>query len=385
MSAIMSDTGILRYRVPSSLAMPATIELDGDLLRWEIRDVYSLARPGEQAEQYARRPTSGCLKEFTRLASAGPGEVLAFTQSRGVLSIEPLVMASGKGKMSNTGLAYAEPVFVYTQMAARFASILSVAASLKEGREVKYQDMIGCYEPSIRRTLEGTEPRAASRAAYDLLWFTIKDCWKSASIEMTLVGLEAAEDGLNFNSSEIMLLFGVWENGLTWDFGMAARARGSETIAAPQHHRLEALLEALEEGAKAATIDTLKKEGYSEAPSGELVIPYRDYLHGGGSYPRPHMRPSPLFNLLAFQLLKEVSSVAGKEVCTQCEKLYTYDPDKAKRPRDPIEAADTSTWGNSKPRKDRPTAFCSEKCRKEYDAADNRIRRKQPKPKPAGQ
>lgn len=360
----MRDTGILRFSSQSSLIMPAEVGLEDDMLCWGTGRYgrHSPQKAKEYHAQFAARPVAGVLRDFIGLADAAPERVLAFARARGVLGIDPLVTAlwqegDERFPFADDSFDYIEPVAGYTGLAAHFAGILRIMGAIKAGRKIDDGDLFQCIRG--RWGLRNSDSFPPS-LKHELLWLTVSECWDQATIKLmpssiSPLAMIEPENPYPFftvpHSREITIKFGEWRDGHDWDREHSLQTRPGDMIALPEWH----------EGR-----DT------GDRSSGEWLKPYRDYatedfyaLHAGS-------RPSALYGALVFQLLQELTLEEDTYFCSQCARAYPYDPDRARKP---AKGEDPKDWGNSKPREDRATAFCSELCRGRYKTEDKQRRR----------
>jgi len=367
MGDIMRDTEMLRFRSQSHLSMPAKLEMVGDMLCWgtDGHAKHSLQDIEEYEAQFVARPVAGVLREFITLADATPEKVLGFVQSRGVLGIDPLVTLSChnediggiEGPFRDCSFDYAEPAWAYTRLASHFACIARIMGSLKTGRKVDDSDLLRCIGDrwgSIE--VDGLTPSFKHK----LLWVVVSECWHRTTIKLMPSCFDAlvqkgertiqGVDLLAFtpSHSQISVQFGDWRDGLNWDMESSRRTRPGGMIALPE--------------------DYIGGDGCDHS-SGERVMPYCDYAAEDFYSPHARSRPSSLYNALVFQLMQALTLKEGEHFCRQCEKVYTYDPEKARKP---AKGEDPKHWGNSQPRIDRPKSFCSEWCRRQHDTEDKR-------------
>ena len=367
----MRVTETLRCQPQPFLQMPVDIWLEDDMLRWRVgpSDPLCLQYAEEATEEaskgapeysgFAIRPVTGSLDDFTVLADAGPEGVLAFARARGVLAIDPLVTPVRGARAFDAEpiptYDYAETVASYLEMASHFRRVVEIMAAVKSG-DIRKED--------LRRWARGMwevpdDFRTSPSDMHREVWSDVEKCWDFAEITILPAvfgrGPRASVGkGRPFSfAHDVAVWFGDWIDGFQWDHGAARRTRPGAMVTAPDYYvRPEA-------------------QGYRESHD-EWVMPYREYIAQTNYEPHQDSRPSALYNSLMFQLLKIVTLKENQYACSNatCKKgVYTYDPERARKP---VGQENHDDWGNSQPRVDRQTSFCSESCRDSYEAADKR-------------
>lgn len=391
----MKDKAILRYRPQSTIFMPSKVELVGEKLCWgpdaHLR-LPSSQREGDEFHiiELVERPVDGLLHDFIALENASAKDILAFTLARGVLAIDPLVYVKGGAERIaildaclNPVFSYQELTSVYWYLASRFGAVVRLMNALKEGRKIDGDLALEFIYFSGVSDINTLSPLLQ----YETLWSIVSHCWTHATIPVmpTVSGLKGRglvarreEEPPDPNRSgtplpgrpEMSILFGAWEDGSHWDMVKSSRTHMGpdgepDGTVTPRDEYLGAFSPetAIPEGQS----EEMEGEGYSQSSSGEWVKPYTHYMTDAGYQPHSASRPSALYNALVFQLMLEVTLEEDTYFCSQCNKPYLYDPEKARKPK-PGESS--SEYGNSKPRRGRPTAFCCWDCRRNYDTAD---------------
>lgn len=368
----MRDMEILRYIPQGEMHMPSDVRLNGDFLYWEHpMSGFKCDDNGEIVSSLC--PTDGCLHDFAALADAAPEQILRFAQTRGVLGILPFVRIAADDRF-----AYYEPTFAYNMLAGRMRGIIRIMDALKKGKRPANTDMLdasGFTKDVLARSANSTRDWTGLRSPgwHFCLFQNVANLWSHADIKITLAGLDMMHENLTLDTrAGAVIEFGEWGDGVAWDQSHSFPARDRdmmiEAIRAyfsgqnPDHAKSndELLLPP----------ELIMPNDYNQTYGPEMVIHYlREIRIDFEHLAFKTKRPSALFNVLAFQLLKEVMLPEGMIFCSQCDQLYEYNPDKARKP---IRGENSKEWGNSKPRKGRATAFCSEWCRQQYDTEDKR-------------
>lgn len=325
------QTGVLRYRTEETISMPYCIELWHGVLHW--RAEYNFQ---SQVQGWEKRPVADCLEDFLSLVNASDDQVLAFTQRRGVLGVFPAVARESEENASASlefvadhrqwqpwmcgQAAYIEDPRIYRRMARVAGYMLRAMKFVREGVRIDPKQT-----EAFRRSLASSSQWFGvdtQEQAYRGVQKILGEWSNVAGVSLGLWQHERLDGG-----QEIKVNFAVWEDGQQWD-QKAEDGPGFEV-----------------------------SEYLSEASSFLSAFP-----HGA--------RPSPLFNVLFFQLLQKVSLPEGSYFCAQCGGFYTY-TEEGRRDKE-----------MTKPRNGRPVSFCKEECRKVYRQAFERKWKRDHRPKP---
>lgn len=352
----------LRYRISSDIETPGRIELQGGMLVWQYHDI--VVNGDDYTPQ--SRPVQGCLEEFIGLADASEAsEVLEFVQNRGVLGLNPLVHTrwwdAEKSEWSTdveprtaeltmadwigTRFYYQENVLNYVFLASRFRCTLSLFQSLKEGVPVKESDLLGCagmlgYDgiPEWLRVSPTNDAHNLRFNIYDHVYREINTLCSAAALRITMTGLSVGGDRLIVGEPPVFeLSFGAWADGTSWDYKRARQSRENGMIL---------------DGESLYFYETNKLMR-------DWARPFASYSHEESlRLPQPDNRPSPLLNLLLFQLMKAITLPEGTYFCNHCHKPFTHRPGRGNKPRRGGESG----------------AFCDDTCRQNYKTAYDRER-----------
>lgn len=261
-----------------------------------------------------------CLEDFEALADSGDGAVHAFVKKYGVLGILPTVTvpkdhASGRlPAILARKFFYKEPTSIYQQLALQCNAIRRIMECFRSGRRIDPSVFLQCFPSSqhqaVQKDIDTHRWKTRSEIYEHLVSATM--LWSNASCYRFRLRPSNAGNG---RQAAFVLDFGGWADGIEWDR------------------------------------QTLENTGEDDDdPFFELLS--KDDL------PSRRQRPSPLFNILAFQLLNAVTLPEGTYFCSQCNE--PYQPNREK--------------GDRKPRCDKETQFCCDDHRDEYKKAYDRRR-----------
>jgi hypothetical protein len=305
--------GIMRYRASEAITLPQAVHLQNGNLHWsgEVFEAEEIANDCcEDDENFTEYPIEGCLKDFTSLGSASEQEVLNFVQKRGVLGIAPFGVEEEDESDAENGFRvflYAEPVWVYQLLARQCRALLTAMQSVITSTfndagalSVDAEAFQECF-PLYRR---GRQSLALDRMTPRQVYLALVEQGRSwsaiASYKFLLDG-----DPAQGQTPHFVLDFGKWGQASDWDW-----------------HTLETW-----------------GDGIRELPHHLATLPSRC------------QRPSPLFNVLAFQLAQALTLPEGVCWCDYCDGLYFYDREEAKDPK-------SSNFGMTKPRTGSTVSFC---------------------------
>lgn len=307
--------GSLKYNVLEAVSLPSDIRLEGGLLIWSVEwDRQDSADFGYRS--LVPRSTKGCMEDFLMLAGGTPEDVLAFAERRGVLGICPGSWqepspASTARRPTQQRILYGEPTDFYTELARDARLLVESARRLRDGLPIDPDLMLEIPQTRLVTIPNGADPETVT-AAFEADWLEslVKSRadlyrWVNAQasrwwepntirIEPRLVGDSAATVDQAFRLS-----FGHWRDADGWD-------------------------------EKARDYPPWQLEPSGDTWRGSLAMGSPFSLHG--CFPSPEQRPSPLFNVLAFQLLAAVTLPAGLYFCAACDEPFTPDTDR-NRPR----------------------------------------------------
>ncbi len=331
----------LRCKPAETIDAPGEVSLAEEFLVWQV--AYEQFRMDNTAAtaQLSPRPVAGCLNEFANLADAIPTEVLSFTRKRGVLEIDPEVTeewANNDGRRFR--LRYREHFSIYTELARQTRNILAVMQSMRDGKGVRKTDLMGCLPGALGTGLVShrivSDELSYGEDAYRILSASLHIWWDVASAKMSVPYLNR-RDASSRRPLDFLLGFGHWNDGFAWDdrkLHPAAFSRDESDVS----HQIEA---------------------YQKHIRARDPWHYRAML-----LPGSHQRPSPLFNAITFQLIREVTFPGGWYFCAneRCRKLYDHE----------------AVWGElkNKPRSDKSGGWCSIECEVEYKKRNDRERKR---------
>jgi hypothetical protein len=319
----------VRLGVTRWIQLPKNVSLSGRTLVWEAEIGGLDERPYPLSENFEWRGIGGCLEAFAQLADASTEKVLEFAQKYGVLGIAPHCMKKGPGnhliqrddwKHEVLVFHYTEPVSVYHTLALQVQAMLKVMQTIHAGKTVDQATLVDCFQKSacsiiIEDMLDCKPGREFHIQAYKVLLSAVRQWADIASYQFNE---DFAVPPEKF-SPRFLLNFGDWYKGSDWDL-----------------HFWELSQE-------------IEETDYQHA------LPEGDLLEDG--LPASWQRPSPLFNVLAYQISEAISLPKGTYYCDGCNKWAA--PDLGRRKRRPdmnhwyhsLACADTGTKATDRERK----------------------------------
>ena len=329
----------IEFNAARQISVPVKVELLQDHLHWEA-EVSEEGFADPSREWLGDKVVVGCLEAFTQLSDAAPEVILAFARQYGVLGVMPCgetVAAYHEigGKPRIWRFRYVEPVAVYQALARQARSILLVMAALRSGKPINLDEYLNCFAAE-NRPYDGEQAAAESRRIiYMCLVMAVGD-WADRADYKFRLGFGA---GFSTGQTPTMiphyfLDFGHWNQGASWDI-----------------HQMPMYV---------------NEEEYSDKVFGEAVCELAgrtsaEELGAGPDHdiyclPSPYQRPSPLFNVLAFQLTQALTVAEGTYLCSGCKKFTS--------PEGP----------RNRPRRDMKNWTCSEACEKTHKAEEDKKR-----------
>ena len=332
----------LRYRTKSSIRVPSNIALVEGLLQWDVE------YDANGKRDFSECSVSRCLEEFAALAEATEAEILAFTQRHGVLGVMPDVwMSEGSCRLdarhrTSCRVTYEESPRIYARMALIVRHIRATMHYVRTGRKVNGREaelfrQVTRYAPDkIEYKSQAEAHRAVQRV--------VRAWQKVASLSLGLWPSDL--DNNESISCDFWLDFGTWEQGHEWDqrFGGDSQNDSQRTL---YNHYNDA-----------------SPDGQSAMEHLYRFSSQSDWLN---TIPSSSCRPSPLFSVLALQLIQEIALPRDHYFCSRCGRTYPYNET-------------TKEAGASRPRSDRLTSFCHADCRAARKREDDSIRHKNKKP-----
>ncbi|MBV9851648.1 MAG: hypothetical protein JO250_18420 [Armatimonadetes bacterium] len=301
-------------------------------------------------------PAQNCLREFADISTDfSPKKALAFAQKYGALGVWPGVDAA----RSENGIVwrYREDVEFYRILSSKAAFFLKAMDNIQHGRMAASR-----LAPSFPTSHVDFNLLAAEAAAGAGPHVLVKKLHLLISESQTIRNLEtqvevlqqawAARQNLSDDMKEsssaaiqrqdsyLQLLIAATQWTDAASYGLSLNAQ----IGAHGRPHFRAVLDF----GRPDIADEWDRREYGKYRDPPALSPLPDQSQ----------RPSPLFNLLAYQLVSELYLAPETFFCSQCLKPYT-----------------PSESGVNRPRADKKNAFCGKACRKAYKKEYDRRRR----------
>jgi hypothetical protein len=285
-----SSSEMVRLQSDDAIKLPSDVKLAGDHLAWRFKR--ELPEPDSvEHSGWPEYPVKNCLTDFIELRNADGEGILAFVKKHGFLGVYPIVREEGP--------LYPDAREWILNSSAYYEEPVSLYRSMAQACWY-IVDTMRWLKKGEGRVPGGYPPGVSHPQWYQKLVFDV-GMWSHAStLKLEFRGGKEGRGALSVS-------FGSWYEGFQWEDNEWCR-----------------------DGVR--------------SPLEELFLRAKMYI------PLSTQRPSPLFNVLCFQLLKEVALEENSYWCTTCSGYFIHTPD----------------IGMSKPRKDKSVAFCSLLCRDNY-------------------
>lgn len=319
----------LSYEYANEILTPTDVDLEDGLLRWRLE--YKLGRLQQSCLRAV--PVDGCLEDLLHIVAgldAGINvdigfmqeRVLQFVMRRGVLAVRPQVdytssrdlspgidiipgsradiprpiLERNSFKIEDTfresfTFTFTEQMGFYLTLANEARNMIRVMDYVRTGKTPYLSDLVGWFWGSKIEDLGGLIPEEnellTPREAYGLVLRMAEKWYKAATFHLSLVATSEASDPnqqafapVQRFASDIVLNWGDCDASRLWD-----------------------------------AMDWWFRPAWWAPPLGS-DWQSDEFFH------KP-FRPSPLFNVLMFQLMKRIALPEGSHWCIQCGRVYT--------------------------------------------------------------